>query len=197
MCTSSFAAFARVNGLRESQAIRQGKIVLGLFLGVLVHERRAVHASCWMPAPCRNAEHSACSIAVLLLAPSYARATSYFRIRLCAGGGREATVTEVQAGSAATLVYDGSGQASVKEFTASGLVEDSLYAFKVDLCKYLALSSALSFVHTLVSKGESDGLCDEVSLWSETWAASSDVASGGAHAFTHCGLTMIFLRVDL
>lgn len=47
------------------------------------------------------------------------------------GGGREATVTEVQAGSAATLVYDGSGQAAVKEFTATGLVEDSLYAFKV------------------------------------------------------------------
>lgn len=47
------------------------------------------------------------------------------------GGGREATVTEVQTGSAATLVYDGRGQAAVKEFTATGLVEDSLYAFKV------------------------------------------------------------------
>lgn len=40
-------------------------------------------------------------------------------------------MTETLAGSAATLVYDGSGKSSVKEFTATGLVEDSLYAFKV------------------------------------------------------------------
>lgn len=40
-------------------------------------------------------------------------------------------MTETQAGSAATLVYNGAGTASVKEFTASGLVEDALYAFKV------------------------------------------------------------------
>lgn len=41
-------------------------------------------------------------------------------------------MTETQAGAEATLVYDGSGMASVKEFTASGLVEDALYAFKVN-----------------------------------------------------------------
>lgn len=43
---------------------------------------------------------------------------------------------ETLAGSAATLVYDGVGQASVKQFTVSGLVEDSLYAFKVKKCRY-------------------------------------------------------------
>lgn len=48
-----------------------------------------------------------------------------------AGGEKAATVTEIQAGSAATLVYDGSGHSFVKEFTVSGLVEDALYAFKV------------------------------------------------------------------
>lgn len=47
------------------------------------------------------------------------------------GGGRSATVTEKQAGTAATLVFDGSGMPSVKRFTASELVEDALYAFKV------------------------------------------------------------------
>lgn len=54
-----------------------------------------------------------------------------------AGGGRAATVTDTLAGSAATLVYDGTGQASVKEFTVSGLVEDSLYAFKVKKYRYI------------------------------------------------------------
>lgn len=67
----------------------------------------------------------------------YEVCTVYLFVANCipnTGGGRAATVTEVQSGSAATLVYDGSGQASVKEFTASGLVEDSLYAFKVNEC---------------------------------------------------------------
>lgn len=40
-------------------------------------------------------------------------------------------MTEKQAGSAASLVFDGSGMPAVKMFTASGLVEDALYAFKV------------------------------------------------------------------
>ena len=54
------------------------------------------------------------------------------RWRTYASGGRKgAVVTEVQAGSSAALVYDGSGIPAVKEFTASGLVEDALYAFKV------------------------------------------------------------------
>lgn len=47
------------------------------------------------------------------------------------GGASSAVVTEKQAGSAAALVFDGSGMASVKKFTATGLVEDALYAFKV------------------------------------------------------------------
>lgn len=51
-------------------------------------------------------------------------------------------MTETQAGSAATVVYNGAGMASVKEFTASGLVEDALYAFKV---------SADLGLHTFVS----------------------------------------------
>ena len=47
------------------------------------------------------------------------------------GGQPSAIVDETLAGSAATLVYDGSGMASVREFTASDLIEDALYAFKV------------------------------------------------------------------
>ncbi|CAM9348723.1 unnamed protein product, partial [Discosporangium mesarthrocarpum] len=47
------------------------------------------------------------------------------------GSGKAVTVTELQAGSHATLVYDGTGKASTKIFSLGGLVEDALYAFKV------------------------------------------------------------------
>lgn len=47
------------------------------------------------------------------------------------GGEPTATVDETLAGSSATLVYDGSGMASIREFTVSDLIEDALYAFKV------------------------------------------------------------------
>lgn len=49
------------------------------------------------------------------------------------GGRVAAAVKEHQAGSSATLIYDGTLTPAVKTFTASGLEEDSLYAFKVRL----------------------------------------------------------------
>lgn len=59
------------------------------------------------------------------------------------GGGSSAAVTEKQAGSAATLIFDGSGMPSVKIFTATGLVEDALYAFKVRHIVYVSVDSAI------------------------------------------------------
>lgn len=53
-------------------------------------------------------------------------------------------MTETQAGSAATLVYDGSGMPAVKEFTTSGLVEDALYAFKVKVYESIQTNPAMS-----------------------------------------------------
>lgn len=47
------------------------------------------------------------------------------------GHGLTGTVTELVPGSSATMVYEGSGMPAVKSFTAEGLVEDALYAFKV------------------------------------------------------------------
>ncbi|CAM9800578.1 unnamed protein product [Ectocarpus sp. 6 AP-2014] len=88
------------------------------------------------------------------------------------GGGREATVTETLAGSAATLVYDGSGKSSVKEFTASGLVEDSLYAFKVVPLSAVGLGIPSAASPTVVAR--------EGAVAAQTVASGPSLAQGMA-----------------
>lgn len=74
---------------------------------------------------------------------------------LAAGGEPTATVDETLGGSAATLVYDGSGMASVREFTASDLVEDSLYSFKVRILVYVSHHTLSSVLESLEIFGTS------------------------------------------